>query len=66
MTDDTTTTTPDHSSYSSLTTLTHCGKAYQLSRVLKLPEAPGLARIGGSAVHAATEWLDRQAFAATL
>lgn len=52
-----------HSSYSSLTAYTHCGKSYQLSRVLHLPEAPGLARLGGSAVHAATEFLDRQAFA---
>lgn len=61
-----TTTTPvvdppkTHASYSSLTAFTHCGKAYQLSRVLHLEEAPGLARLGGSAVHAATEFLDRQ------
>ena len=36
----------------------HCGESWRLSRGLHLPEAPGWALVGGSAVHTATEWFD--------
>jgi putative RecB family exonuclease len=36
----------------------NCGEQWRLSRGLHLPEAPGWALVGGSAVHTATEWYD--------
>jgi hypothetical protein len=35
-----------------------CGEQYRLSRLLKIPEAPGWAQIGGHAVHTTTEHFD--------
>lgn len=35
-----------------------CGEQYRLSRLLKLPEAPGWALVGGHAVHSTTEYFD--------
>lgn len=52
-----------HLSFSALSDFTHCGKAFQLYRVLGLEGAPGYARAGGTAVHAATEAYDRKRFA---
>ena len=49
---------PKHLSYSSLNTYRFCGKQFQLSKVLQLEERPGLASIGGNAVHTASEWVD--------
>lgn len=52
--------TPSHLSWSALSDWIRCGKAFQFSRILGLPEQPGMSRAGGSAVHAATEAYDRQ------
>lgn len=54
-----------HLSYSGLTSYLKCGKAYQLSKILGLPEQPFWASIGGRAVHEATEILDRKHYAET-
>jgi hypothetical protein len=35
-----------------------CGEQYRLSRLLKLPEPPGWAMVGGHAVHGTTEFFD--------
>lgn len=48
-----------HLSWSAISDYLRCGKAFQLSRVLGLPEQPGMSRAGGRAVHVATEAYDR-------
>jgi putative RecB family exonuclease len=48
-----------HLSYSGLSTYKECGEKFRLTRLVKVPEVPGWALIGGSAVHTATENLDR-------
>lgn len=53
---------PAHVSYSSLTTWLDCGWLYILTRVHKVSEKPAHWFLGGSAVHEATETLDRQLF----
>lgn len=52
-----------HISYSALNDFLQCGKAYQLKRMLQLPERPAWWNVGGHAVHTATEFYDRQRFA---
>lgn len=54
--------TKGHVSYTQLSQWQECGKRYQLQRVLNLPEKPAWWNIGGHAVHAATEALDREQF----
>lgn len=49
---------PLHVSHSSLNSYTRCGKAFELSK-LGVQEAPAWWLLGGSAVHKATEWLDK-------
>lgn len=49
---------PKHLSVSQVSTLRKCGESYRLSRVWRVPELPGWARIGGSAVHGWTEEYD--------
>lgn len=51
-------TAPAHLSYSSYSTLLECGEKYRLTRIDRVPESPAWYNIGGSAVHAATEWFD--------
>jgi len=51
---------PDHVSYSSLTTYLDCGWMYVLTRGAKVAERPSCWLTGGSAVHEATEQLDRE------
>lgn len=51
-----------HVSYSSFTQWQECGKRYQLQKVLNFPEKPAWWNIGGHAVHAATEVLDKEQF----
>lgn len=50
---------PAHLSFSSVDTLLQCGEKFRLQRVLKAPQVPAWYFAGGSAVHAATEYLDR-------
>lgn len=48
-----------HLSHSSKSTWQMCGKAFELSRVQKVPGLPAWWNIGGSAVHSVTEKYDR-------
>ena len=50
---------PLHVSYSQISSWVRCGKAYELERVLKVPSFPSWAQVAGSAVHEATERMDR-------
>lgn len=49
---------PAHLSHSTVGTYRMCGKRFELQKVLGLEQKPGLAAIGGSAVHKATEGYD--------
>lgn len=49
---------PKHVSHSAMNNYIRCGKAYELGK-LGVQEAPAWWLIGGSAVHKATEWLDK-------
>lgn len=49
---------PQHVSHSSLNSYIRCGKAYELSK-LGVEEPPAWWLLGGSAVHKATEWIDK-------
>lgn len=53
---------PAHLSHSTVSSWRMCGKKFQLQKVLRLEEKPGLAAIGGNAVHRATELLDLEEF----
>lgn len=49
---------PGHTSHSAINSYLRCGKAYELGK-LGVEELPAWWLIGGSAVHTATEWLDK-------
>lgn len=49
---------PAHLSYSTINGYRSCGKRFELTKVLHKEERPGLAAIGGNAVHTATERYD--------
>lgn len=49
---------PLYLSPSQISSLLTCGEQFRLKRVLKVPERPMWASIGGSAVHKITEVLD--------
>jgi hypothetical protein len=49
---------PAHLSHSTVSSLRLCGKKFQLTKVLRLEEKPGLAALGGNAVHYASEAVD--------
>jgi hypothetical protein len=49
---------PGHISFSTINGYRGCGNRFRLQKVLRLEERPGLAAIGGNAVHAATEQYD--------
>lgn len=53
---------PKHLSYSTVSGYRMCGKKFFLTKVLRLEEKPGLAALGGNAVHTATEKLDLAEF----
>lgn len=52
----------DHLSYSGFSTWKECGEKFRLTRIIKVPEVPGYALVGGSAVHAATEAIDKASY----
>jgi hypothetical protein len=54
---------PPHLSYSTADSYRSCAKKLELTKILRLESIPGLAAIGGSAVHKATEMFDLNAFA---
>lgn len=56
---------PAHRSFSSFKTWLSCGKQWQLSRLVRVPEVPAHYLTGGSAVHVATEKYDRLFYAET-
>src|SRR5690606_138378 len=45
-------------SFSQLNTYSRCPEQYRLERVVRVPQTPSWAMIGGSAVHTATERRD--------
>jgi hypothetical protein len=49
---------PDHLSYSTVDGYKTCGKRFELQKVIGVEQRPGLAALGGNAVHTATEWYD--------
>ena len=51
-----------HLSHSAISDIASCGEKFRLRRIVKVPTAPSWALIGGSAVHAATEALDKMDF----
>lgn len=51
---------PGTTSYSQVNSFNRCGWAYALERVMGFPSQPNWAAVGGSGVHAATEWWDRE------
>ena len=53
---------PPHISYSALTTYLDCGWKYYLTRIEKVTERPTWYLCGGSAVHTATEYYDKELF----
>lgn len=50
---------PRHLSYSTISAYRMCGAKFFFQKVLQLEERPGLAALGGNAIHAATEQVDR-------
>ena len=53
---------PAHLSYSTVNSYRMCPKQFLFVKVKKLEQLPGLAAIGGNAVHQVTEALDRERF----
>lgn len=49
---------PKHLSYSSIDGYKTCGKRFELQKIIGVEQRPGLAALGGNAVHTATEWHD--------
>jgi hypothetical protein len=54
---------PPHLSPSQINSLLTCGEKFRLERVLRVPQRPMWAGIGGSVVHKLTEELDREWYA---
>lgn len=51
-----------HLSYSAVDNLATCGERYRLERIVQVPQEPAWWFIGGSAIHRATESIDRGEF----
>lgn len=49
-----------HLSYSAIDSLATCGERFRLERVARVPQEPAWWFIGGTAFHAASEWIDRK------
>lgn len=49
---------PQHLSYSTVSGYRMCGAKFGFEKVMGLEQRPGLAALGGNAVHTATEALD--------
>jgi len=52
---------PAHLSYSTVNSYRMCGMQTKLGKVLRIEQRPGIAALGGNAVHTATEWYDLEA-----
>lgn len=55
-------TLPDYLSPSQINGLLTCGEQYRLTRVVRVPERPMFAGIGGNTVHRLTELHDLAAY----
>jgi hypothetical protein len=51
-----------HTSHSQLSSFLRCGKAYELQRIIGVPESAAMWLIGGSAFHEASENNDRRRY----
>lgn len=49
---------PAHLSHSTVSGYRSCGKRFELQKIIRVEQRPGLAAIGGNAVHVATEVYD--------
>lgn len=49
---------PKHLSYSTVSGYRMCGAKFNFEKILKLEQRPGLAALGGNAVHTASERVD--------
>lgn len=49
---------PEHLSYSSIDGYKTCGKRFELQKIIGVEQRPGLAALGGNAVHLATQVID--------
>lgn len=49
---------PKHLSYSTISGYRMCGAKFRFEKIYKLEQIPGLAAIGGNAVHTASELVD--------
>lgn len=54
---------PPHLSPSQISGLLTCGEKFRLERLLRVPQRPMWAGIGGSVVHKLTEEMDREWYA---
>lgn len=54
---------PEHMSPSSINTLLTCGEQFRLSKVVRVPQRPMWAGVGGTVVHKLTEERDREWYA---
>lgn len=54
---------PLYLSPSQVSGLLMCGEQFKLTRLMRVPERPMWASIGGSTVHRVTEILDREKYA---
>lgn len=55
---------PEHFSHSQITSWLRCGKAYQLSRLIGVPERPAVYLVTGNAMHSVIEEINREFFKA--
>ncbi len=51
---------PEHFSHSQISAWIRCGKAYQLSRLIGVPERPAVYLVAGNAMHSVIERMNRE------
>lgn len=56
----------DRLSYSQLNSIVHCGEQYRLERIVRVPQRPAWALLGGSTAHTCTEQRDFAAHGVTV
>lgn len=56
---------PEHFSHSQISAWIRCGKAYQLSRLIGVPERPAVYLVAGNAMHEVIEQMNREFFVRT-
>jgi hypothetical protein len=53
---------PEHFSHSQISAWLRCAKAYQLSRLVGVPERPAVYLVAGNAMHDVIEQINREFF----